>query len=349
MRGRGPARLCKFRASAYEGPVNQGNPLAQIGALLEAKRPADAARALIAGAARGEPAALAELAHWRIAGNIVRRDLAAARALLGRAGAAGDIAAALLHSSFLASGTGGPDDWTGALAALRSLAPVEPKAAAQLRLIDAMDMDEAGFPRHLPEPRILSASPHVASAGAFVTPAECAYLIALGSPSLAPSLVADPGTGRMVPHPVRRSEAAMFGVFAEDLVVNAINRRIAAFSGTALLQGEPLQLLRYRPGDEYRPHMDALPAEPNQRIMTVLLYLSAGYEGGETCFPRAGLSFRGEPGDALLFRNTSPDGRPDESAIHAGLPVTRGVKLIASRWIREMRFTYPAPRPAVEL
>jgi prolyl 4-hydroxylase len=182
-----------------------------------------------------------------------------------------------------------------------------------------------------------------------MTEAECRYLRTAGEPALQPSVVVDPATGRLTPHPVRSSDAAMFGVYAEDLVVNALNRRIAALSGTGIDQGEPLQLLRYRPGGEYKPHMDALPAEPNQRILTVLVYLSDDYEGGETAFPNAGLSFRGRTGDALLFRNTGADGRPDPLSLHAGLPVARGIKYLASRWIRANRFTYPPPRPILEL
>ena len=110
-------------------------------------------------------------------------------------------------------------------------------------------------------------------------------------------------------------------------------------------QAEPLQVLRYRSGGEYKPHMDAIRAEPNQRILTVLVYLSDDYEGGETQFPRTGLSFRGRTGDALLFRNADSDGRPDPLTLHAGLPVTRGTKYLASRWIRAEKFTYPPPQP----
>ena len=51
-------------------------------------------------------------------------------------------------------------------------------------------------------------------------------------------------------------------------------------------------------------------------------------------FPAPGLKVRGRTGDGLLFRNASPEGRPDERALHAGLPVTKGVKHLASRWIR---------------
>lgn len=323
--------------------------MARIDALAQAGRHAEAARLLMAGAAAGEPEALAGLASWRIAGNIVRRDLAAARALLAAAAAGGDIGAGLLHAGFLASGTGGEAQWPEALAALERLAGKAPQAAAQLRLIEKMDLGPDGFPaRPAPVDR-LAVSPHALAARDFLTTAECAYLVAAAEPQFQPSLIVDPATGRMVPHPVRTSDMAAFGVFAEDLAVNAINRRIAALSGTAPAQGEPLQLLRYRQGGEYRPHMDALPAEPNQRILTVLVYLSDEYRGGETVFPRTALSFRGRKGDALLFRNADSAGRADPMALHAGRPVTQGVKYLASRWIRAKTFTYPPPKPLLDL
>jgi prolyl 4-hydroxylase len=141
----------------------------------------------------------------------------------------------------------------------------------------------------------------------------------------------------------------MFGVHSEDLVVNALNRRIAAATGTSAGQGEPLQLLRYTPGGEYRAHMDALPGEANQRILTALLYLNEDYEGGETAFLRTGLSYKGRLGDALLFRNVTGGGRPDPKSLHAGRPVERGTKLIASRWIRRETFTFPPPRPLLQI
>lgn len=326
-----------------------GRTIDRVQALLGEQRFAEAAPLLIRAAGEGEATAQTALAHWRIVGNIVRRDLAEARRLLGLAGAQGVGDSALLHAYFLAGGTGGPDSWREALAGLKALAGRHPQAAAQLRRIAAMDLDDDGYSARPVATRRLSERPEVAVAERFMSKAECAYLIEAAEPMLQPSVVADPATGRMVPHPVRTSDAAMFGVHSEDLVVNALNRRIAALSGTRLDQGEPLQVLRYRPGGEYKPHMDALPAEPNQRILTVLVYLSDDYDGGETRFVRTGLSFRGKTGDALLFGNAGADGRPDPLALHAGIPVTRGVKYLASRWIRAERFTYPPPRPLVDL
>lgn len=321
----------------------------RLEALLRAGRHGEAAQLLIAGAKAGDAGALLQLAQWRVTGEIVRRNLAEARALLAAATGKGDVDAALLLIAFLASGTGGEAQWAAALAALKSLAPAVAKAARQLRLIETMALDADGFPARPVPTRPLADSPFAVAADQFLTAPECAYLRDAAEPELQPSVVVDPATGAMAPHPVRTSDAALFGVFGEDLVVGAINRRIAALSGTLPAQGEPLQVLRYRPGGEYRPHLDALPAEPNQRILTVLVYLSDDYEGGETHFPGTGLSFRGRTGDALLFRNALPDGRPDPMAIHAGLPVTRGVKYLASRWIRAKPFTYPPPAPIVDL
>ncbi|HEX8624925.1 MAG TPA: 2OG-Fe(II) oxygenase [Allosphingosinicella sp.] len=326
-----------------------GGTIGQVERLVGEQRFAEAAALLIRAAGAGDAAAEAALAQWRIAGNIVRRDLAEARRLLASAGAKGDPDSALLHAYFLAAGVGGADDWPGAVATLTALAPRNAGAAAQLRLLSEMKLDPNGFPERPPPVRPLSTAPRAAACEGFMTAAECAYLCKALEPALQPSMVVDPSTGAMVPHPVRSSDAATFGVFSEDLVVNALNRRIAAVSGTRIEQGEPLQLLRYRPGGEYKPHMDALPAEPNQRILTALVYLSDDYEGGETSFPRTGLSYRGGAGDALIFRNAAPDGRADPLTLHAGLPVTRGTKYLASRWIRAQRFTYPPPKPLVEM
>ena len=64
---------------------------------------------------------------------------------------------------------------------------------------------------------------------------------------------------------------------------------------------------------------------------------------------RTGLSFRGEIGDALIFRNVEGDERADPLAQHAGLPVTKGEKYISTRWIRARPFSLPAPRPLLVL
>lgn len=305
-------------------------------ALAQAGAVTDAYRLLEQAVAAGDGWAAAELADWRMAGQIVRRDIAAAQALYGRALELGVEAAADPYAALLASGAGGaPRDWQGTLALL--VGRVHDAAAQrQARLLDAMDLTGTGDPRRTPPARPLHASPHIAAIPAFLTPDECRYLIELATPRLQPSQVVDPRSGRLIHDPVRTARTAAYPLVLEDPVLHAINRRIAAATGTAWAQGEPAQVLCYRPGEEYRLHSDALPGgDPNQRTVTVLVALNQDYDGGETRFPAIDLAWRGRTGEALVFRNVDAAGAADPAARHAGTHVLRGTKFLLSRWIRE--------------
>ena len=100
-----------------------------------------------------------------------------------------------------------------------------------------------------------------------------------------------------------------FPLVFESPAIHALCRRLAAASETHVKQGEPLQVLRYRPGQEYRPHFDAIGDEDNQRVLTFLVYLNEDYEGGETEFIATGFKVKGKKGDGLLFRNADAVGR----------------------------------------
>ena len=306
--------------------------------LLDAGRRAEALQWLESEADRGDPGCLVELAVWSLSGDIVPRDLKRARDYFHRAGEAGDDQSRMIHISFVASGTGGPSDWPAAMAMLRDFARVDPNAACEVELIDRMQLKETGDPVSVPPQEQLGERPRAVRFAALLTAEECGYLIKIATPQFQPAVVVDSRTGQTVPNPVRTSENAGFPLVSETPFVHALNRRMAAASGTDVVSGEPLQVLRYRPGQEYRPHFDALPATDNQRILTMLVYLNTGYGGGETKFLASGLTFKGEPGDALLFWNADGKGSPDPDARHAGLPVTSGEKLLASRWIRQRRF-----------
>jgi prolyl 4-hydroxylase len=284
----------------------------------------------------GDPLAARELALWCLTGQVIRRDLASSRALFERAAELGDDYSAEVTRAFLAGGVGGPADWNHAVQLLRDAASADPQALAQLRLIEAMPLGPNGEPQAEFVPKILCDSPDVRLFPGLFTPAECAYLIEVATPVLRTSVVVDPHTGRQIPNPIRTSSGVGFPFTDENPAIHALNRRLAAASGSDVRAGEPLQVLRYAPGEQYRQHSDALPgvAPAQQRVMTFLVYLNEDYEGGETSFPEPELKARGRTGDGLLFRNASADGTPDRRSVHAGLPVTRGAKYLASRWIR---------------
>jgi prolyl 4-hydroxylase len=284
---------------------------------------------------------LFDAAAARVRGDGGVRDLAGARELFRRAAGEGRVDAAVIYANFLAAGVGGPREWAAALRLLAALAKVNPRSRRELERIEAMALGPDGDPLAVPEGERLCEAPALTRFAGLLSPAECAWLAEAAAPMLAPAVVVDPVSGRQRPDPVRVCDSAGFTWPLENPAVHALNRRLAAASGTAPEQGEPLQVLRYRPGGEYRPHFDAIPGFANPRAMTFLVWLNEDYEGGETLFPTPGLKLKGRTGDALLFRNTGPDGRRDPAAGHCGLPVTAGEKLIASRWIRERAFEMP--------
>jgi prolyl 4-hydroxylase len=314
------------------------NRIEQAYQLIDQHRPDEAVVLLEEGGRQGEPDCWVELAAWYLGGQIVPRDLAQCRECFRLAGALGHRRARSIYISLLANGTGGRADWTGALELLRGMAADDEASASQITLIGNMDIDREGLPASIGPPDLLSQAPYVAMFRNLLTSDECNFLIGQAAPSFQPSVIVDPASGQMRPHPVRTSENAMFPWIDENPAIHAINQRLAAASGTPAANGEPLQILRYSPGQEYRPHHDALPHTDNQRILTMLVYLNDSYEGGETAFLKTGLTVKGAIGDAILFRNSDPQGQPDPDALHAGLPVTAGQKLIASRWIHEKRF-----------
>ena len=207
-----------------------------------------------------------------------------------------------------------------------------------IEILRQMDLDPDGNPVSIPPAETVCEAPQIRAFRGLFSPAECAYLIERAVPMLAPAQILDVATGRAVQDPIRISDACGFTPGLESPAVHALNRRLAAASGTAVEQGEPLQVLRYRPGGEYKPHFDSIPGQANQRVWTMIIWLSDAYEGGETWFMTPKLALKGQAGDAILFRNAGPDGRRDPDSAHAGLPVTAGEKIIASRWIRARPF-----------
>lgn len=306
-----------------------------LNALLHSGRIDEAIRLTTSASEQDNSSALMQLAVWRLAGQPLTRDLPAARALLHRAVQIGHVDAALMEIALTANGSGGPPDWQRACHLLDVAAAHDPIAAQQRDVLRTMDIDHEGrplveFPYHQ-----LHDAPLIRVVPNFLSREECHHLARISEPRLAPSVIVDPRTGEHRSHNIRTSDGMTIGPTAEDLVSRAINARIAAFSGTPIENGEPLAILRYTPGQEYKLHSDALPGTGEQRSHTVIVYLNEGFMGGETDFPAIDLRVRPKAGMALLFTNVRADGSPDPLARHAGLPLNQGSKWIATRWIRD--------------
>jgi prolyl 4-hydroxylase len=123
----------------------------------------------------------------------------------------------------------------------------------------------------------------------------------------------------------------------------AIEARVAALLNWPLDHGEGIQVLRYRPGAEYRPHHDYFdPAHPGtahvlkrggQRVGTLVMYLNTPQGGGATTFPDVGLEVAPIRGNAVFFSYDRP--HASTRTLHGGAPVTAGEKWVATKWMRE--------------
>jgi prolyl 4-hydroxylase len=311
-------------------------PLIDAYTMFQAGRVPEALKLFQHHADRGDAEALFTLGdiYWRGAG--VEQDISRGRELIRRSGDAGHPMGIRAYTNLLASGIGGERDWPAALKRLALEAQSDLLRRRMFDLVQAMTLTPSGEPVAVPEPERLSDRLDMRIFRCAFSAAECNFLIMLAEPTYERSLVVM--DGRNVPDPIRTSDGSTFHWLIEDPATHAINRRIAALSGTSVEQGEPLHVLRYRPGQQYHPHTDWLPP-PNRRMMTTLIYLNEDYEDGETAFPKAGLKVRGRKGDALVFTSALPNGDLDPLSEHAGLPIINGTKYLASRWIREGRNT----------
>jgi hypothetical protein len=188
-------------------------------------------------------------------------------------------------------------------------------------------------------------APRIATVDGLLTAEECRYVIAMGSPHLIPSRVEDPASNGWIKHPARSSHDAPFVPILEDFQLRLLQLRMAGAIGMDFTCAEPMVLLHYRPGQEYLPHRDYLSPETlaanqpeaGQRAATLCCYLNDVEAGGETVFPKPGKSVSPSAGRAVAFRNLDDAGRPDPDTLHAGLPVQRGEKWLATLWVRERR------------
>jgi prolyl 4-hydroxylase len=234
-----------------------------------------------------------------------------------------------------AAGIGTKPDHAAAMEMLQELAKEDKFAAVQLSLLGHVTCEQRLAQI---QPTIVSRDPYIALYPGLFSAAECKYLAVLAAPWLQKAMVNVEGDETQF-EGVRDADSSAIDHLAEDLVVQRINRCIAAATRTKPEWGEPLNVLRYKPGQQYRPHHDGGGSgDGPMRIMTALIWLNEQFEGGETEFPSLNIRVRGGVGDMLVFRNVHDDGSPDDRLIHAGLPVTNGVKWLASRWIRATDF-----------
>jgi prolyl 4-hydroxylase len=287
---------------------------------------------------------------------------------LSAAAQRGDGESARLLSVFIAEGIGFPQNWRAALAALQHAADLgwEP-AQSELRFL-ATEFGRTRTPAHTasevrqwgalveiidfshwlqaPPGSLISSAPRILFVKNFASPAICERLIELARPRMQAAQIYDRESGKTRYDGTRTNSDCPIILPFSDLVLALVRARIAALIRMPVPFFETPTVLHYKPGETFAPHHDYLDdsnpgfsaeiAQNGQRVVTFLLYLNDGFEGGETEFPLVGMRCKGNKGDALCFWNVLPNGSPDRQTMHAGLPPTQGEKWLLSQWVRNI-------------
>ena len=180
---------------------------------------------------------------------------------------------------------------------------------------------------------------------------ECAHLIALSRPLLRHSNVIDPDSQQDgMRSDVRTSSGSFLPVDRLDMIARHIELKIVRAVGEDLERSEPMSVLRYEPGEYYRPHHDyfdpklnvstGLMKDGGQRVASAVTYLSVPAQGGGTSFPQLDIAIPPSLGATLWFRNCDDDGHIDPRSLHAGETVTKGEKWVVTKWFRETATHY---------
>jgi prolyl 4-hydroxylase len=174
---------------------------------------------------------------------------------------------------------------------------------------------------------------------------ECDQMIALARARLARSETVQTDTGSSEVNAARTSQG-MFFDRGEHPLCTLLESRIGALLGWPVENGEGLQILRYGPGAEYKPHFDYFdPDQPGtpailkrggQRVASLVCYLNTPTLGGSTIFPDVQLDVAPRKGNAVFFSYDRP--HPATRTLHGGAPVIEGEKWVATKWLRERRF-----------
>jgi prolyl 4-hydroxylase len=188
-------------------------------------------------------------------------------------------------------------------------------------------------------------TPRVVVFGDLLSEHECDEMIALARTRLARSETVQTETGASEVNEARTSQG-MFFDRGEHPIVTRIEARMAALLAWPVENGEGLQVLRYGPGAEYKPHYDYFdPAHSGtpsilkrggQRVASLVCYLNTPAQGGATVFPDVQFDVAPLRGNAVFF--SYDRAHPVTKTLHGGAPVIEGEKWVATKWVREGPF-----------
>lgn len=259
-----------------------------------------------------------------------------------------------------AAGVGEASHWVQQAAAMgypyaQALLRTAPAAAPGPALAsDAIDFD-VPFPLYPqerdPQEETVCEDPPISMFSGVLNVIDCAYLIFVSTPRMERANVIDPRSelDGMVSD-VRTSMSTYIPFHLVDILSRYIELKIIQQTGEDLLLSEPMSILRYAPGEYYKPHVDyfnpklkvsdGLMEDGGQRTASAVTYLSTPGAGGGTSFPKLDIKLPAAAGNTLWFRNCDDDGDIDTRSLHAGDTVEAGEKWVVTKWFRQQPTHY---------
>jgi prolyl 4-hydroxylase len=186
----------------------------------------------------------------------------------------------------------------------------------------------------------------------FLTEEECDHIIKIGEPHIKKSEVC--GSGGSKPHKSRTSMTAHIGKKflrndKPDKILERVLEKSSIYGNLPTENIEPIQLVRYYPGQYFNKHYDYLDRnnpiykkniEKNgQREQTFFVYLNNVPDdlGGKTHFHKIDKTFQAKKGEAIFWRNMV-DGKEDTNTLHSGTELKKGIKYGLNIWVREKKY-----------
>ena len=227
----------------------------------------------------------------------------------------------------------------------RGLTPVSPPVSP------TMSPDAPGYAAPTPDWHWLCRAPRIATFSDFISPEERAQVLFLaGAAMQRPEATPDDRRNNQFEPELFDGSMHQFEPSDGDVLIAGIKRRIAAQLRVDPRCIEPLSVIRYGAGHEYRAHVDYFDPEElklqaaehgeadGQRVATFLICLNPAAAGGETCYDRVGVRIAHELCMAAVHYNVDEDGEPLLDSQHRSNRVERGEKWLLRTAIRESAF-----------
>jgi prolyl 4-hydroxylase len=178
----------------------------------------------------------------------------------------------------------------------------------------------------------------------FISSENCQSLITYFTPILKPSDVIGDQSLRNSEDFFIDTDAVEDGNIKQILL--DLKLKLSKLSGLPIENQELLTIIRYKPGQEFKPHLDAFSENEleiesilgGQRKQTYIICLRQSNGGGETHFPKLDKKIILKSGQCINWKNTDDEGTTYTESLHAGLTPKDGEKWIITCWIRESKY-----------